>query len=107
MQKNPDYIKPRYGIVTNGYALSSKLLDIFEQNDFTVTLSLDGPINVNDALRIDTQGKGSYKRIVESYRKVKDRQLANVGFEGTYSNEHLIQKVSLVELVQFLDQNLE
>lgn len=100
-KKNPDYIKPRYGIVTNGYALSSKLLDIFEQNDFTVTLSLDGPINVNDALRIDTQGKGSYKRIVGSYRKVKDRQLANVGFEGTYSNEHLIQKVSLVELVQF------
>lgn len=102
-KKNPSYIKPRYGIVTNGYALSNQLLDIFEQNDFTVTLSLDGPINVNDALRIDTQGKGSYERIVESYRKVKERDLTNVGFEGTYSNEHLVQKVSLVELVQFFE----
>ena len=100
----PDYKKPRYGIVTNGYALSKKLLDLFEQNNFTVTLSLDGPASVNDAVRVDTKGKGSYKRIVESYQKAKDRKLENLGFEGTYTNEHLKQKISLVDLVKFFGE---
>ncbi|MDQ8486659.1 radical SAM protein [Enterococcus faecium] len=103
-ETHPDYKKPKYGIVTNGYALSNRLLDLFEENNFTLTLSLDGPASVNDAVRIDTKGKGSYNRIVESYRKAKDRKLENLGFEGTYTNEHLKQKVSLVDLVKFFGE---
>ncbi|WAM32770.1 radical SAM/SPASM domain-containing protein [Caldicellulosiruptor morganii] len=50
-EKN-NLIKPHFAIVTNGTLIDEYAWEIFEKYHFAVTISLDGPKEVNDRMRI-------------------------------------------------------
>ncbi len=60
--------KVSFGITTNGTLLTEELATFFKQERFTVTISIDGPPDVNDRLRPLQDGKKSYEVIVERVR---------------------------------------
>ena len=55
-------------IQTNGYAVDEAWARFFAENHFLVGLSLDGPREINDLLRKDRKGGGSYDRIMNTVR---------------------------------------
>lgn len=62
-----DYPYKKYGFLlnTNGLLLDDKeLLLFFKKKDFTITVSIDGPEEVNDKCRQLVSGKGSFQKIM-------------------------------------------
>lgn len=51
---------------TNGFDLNEEWCSFFRDNHFLIGLSIDGVEETHNAYRHDRQGKGSYKRILES-----------------------------------------
>ncbi len=49
-----------FSLTTNGTLLSPEIIDFLVENSIGVTVSMDGPKEMHDALRIYANGKGSY-----------------------------------------------
>lgn len=56
----------KYAIQTNGYTLDADFVKFLKENDFLVGISLDGPKEVNDALRTFQDFKGTFNRVLKS-----------------------------------------
>src|SRR5712692_3616528 len=63
-----------FSITTNGTLLSEADADFFEAFGFAVTVSLDGPQDVHDRLRMYKSGQGSFDRIMQNVRPLLSRQ---------------------------------
>ncbi|MBX7192486.1 MAG: radical SAM protein, partial [Sandaracinaceae bacterium] len=86
-------------ITTNGTLLTAGDADFFEEHGFAVTVSIDGPKRVHDALRPYVSGKGSYERIMENVRPLlaKQRRM-QVGARVTVTPRNLALRETLDEL---------
>jgi len=67
-------VKLTFSITTNGTLLSPADADFFEAFGFAVTVSLDGPREVHDALRMYKDGRGSFDRIMQNLQPLLSRQ---------------------------------
>ena len=56
------------GLTTNGTLLTKELAEFFERERFTITISIDGPPDVNDRLRPLQDGKNSYETIIAAVK---------------------------------------
>lgn len=69
--------KVAFGLTTNGTLLTKELVQFFERERFAVTVSIDGPPDVNDRLRPIQDGTKSYdvivSRVAESGLKASAR----------------------------------
>ena len=86
-------------LITSGYHLNEKIFDNLVRHEVRVSVSVDGPKEINDAIR----GKGAYEKAVSTIKKTSEAglldclvaTLANV--DATQSNvtsedmEHVIQ----------------
>jgi uncharacterized protein len=60
-------------ISSNGLLLSGKILDwLNKYNNIYVDITLNGPQNIHDNMRVDIKGDGSYSRIVENLIFIRD-----------------------------------
>jgi uncharacterized protein len=67
-------VRVTFSITTNGTLVTEEDGSFFEEHGFAVTVSLDGPREVHDALRPDRQGRGSFDRILRNVRPLLARQ---------------------------------
>lgn len=91
---------PSFGITTNGFALSDKMLTVLNHYNFSVTLSLDGPREIHDLNRLTKSGKGSYNNIVKNIKKLLSNGI-DIEFECTYTIDHLKKGLNIVNLMDF------
>jgi uncharacterized protein len=91
---------PTFGITTNGYVLTDRMLEVMVGYGFSVTLSLDGPREIHDAKRPTKSGRGSYEFVAATARTLLEKGI-EVEFECTYSNEHLRNGMTMVDLMDF------
>jgi uncharacterized protein len=63
-----------FSITTNGTLLSTADADFFEAFGFAVTVSLDGPREVHDALRMYKSGRASFDRIMRNVQPLLSKQ---------------------------------
>jgi len=59
------------GVQTNGMLITDEWLDIFEEYNMNIGISLDGDEFYNDINRIDKKGNGTYHRVVKGLNKVQ------------------------------------
>lgn len=88
-------LKYRAYIISNGYLITDKILEMFIKNRITgIQITIDGPKEIHDTRRIPQPGIGTYDRIKENVKK-----LINNGIEVTIrvnidkSNCNLIEKL--------------
>lgn len=62
-------------IQTNGVLINQKWIDFFKRNDFSVSISIDGPARLNDVYRKTHQGKGSFDRVFRAIEQVQEAGL--------------------------------
>lgn len=67
-----------FSLTTNGTLLTQEVVDFMHAEQFTVTVSIDGPPDVNDKLRPQEGGGGSYDTIMERVRTTGLRAIARV-----------------------------
>lgn len=59
-------IKVNYTLQTNGLLINEEWADFLYKNKFLIGLSLDGPRNIHDAMRLDPSGKGTFNRVMDT-----------------------------------------
>jgi uncharacterized protein len=69
-------------IQTNGVLLTKAMLDVCAQHHVGISISLDGPLEVNDRFRVNHRGKGSHTRIMDAIRRLKVHPNADTLFSG-------------------------
>lgn len=92
---------PGFGIVTNGVCINDELIEIMRKYNFQITISLDGPEEINNALRFDTSRKGKYAIIRKNYERILQSGIKRVGIECTYTAAHIKEGITLVDLIKF------
>ena len=78
--------KFRFTLTTNGVLLTDDAIEYINQNMDNVVLSLDGRQHVNDRMRRNHNGGGSYEQIFPRIKKLADaRQHQNYYVRGTFT----------------------
>ena len=81
LKKSVEYIKEKmydktihFQITTNGTLLTPKCIDFFKENDFDITVSLDGPEKIHNLnRRFSHNGQGSHSIIINHLKEFRDR----------------------------------
>ncbi|MCK0526911.1 SPASM domain-containing protein [Anaerobiospirillum sp. NML120449] len=60
-------------IQTNASRIPEKLMDFLVANDFNFGVSLDGPQALHDAMRVYSNGRGSFDRVMDGIKGLKAR----------------------------------
>jgi len=68
---NTKHVKIEHTIQTNGLKLNEEWVSFFKKNHFLVGLSIDGPAEIHDQNRIDTDGKGTFGRVLKAINLLK------------------------------------
>lgn len=90
-----------YLLQTNGTVLDDNILRILKKYHIILTISLDGPEEINDFNRIDLKGNGTYKKIIENLQKMKEYGILTQAVEATLSKE-FIDYYSKVQIADFI-----
>ena len=72
-------------IQTNGILLTERLLDLFAETRTSVSVSIDGPLEVNDLARLDHRGKSTYAQTIRGIHLLSAHSDSNFLFAGTLS----------------------
>jgi len=67
-----DDAKVDFCMQTNGTMLSKFDIELFDKNNITVSLSLDGPKHVNDIHRLTPKGNSSFEKVMKAYELLKN-----------------------------------
>lgn len=73
-------------ITTNG-TLIDKHIDFFKKYNASFQISLDGPEDVNDACRVDYNGKGHFKQIMDNIKLCQENGI-NYNIHGAVSKSN-------------------
>lgn len=113
----------RYLLETNLTNLDDKIINVINEYDIKLTVSIDGPKEINDANRIFKNGTGTYDTISSNIETLKKRTNSFVAIQATYTlpsyNKYTKREISkylydkfkatdiLVEDVETNDQTLK
>lgn len=98
---------PRFSVVTNGTVWSEPIAAAIRRWSIAVTVSLDGPRAVHDANRVFRAGDGTFDRVVETVRAMKEETGQPAQVEATYTRAHLDAGFSFREFMDFLANDLD
>jgi len=70
--------KVGFSLTTNGTLLTQEAVDFFIREKFVITVSIDGPPDINDKIRPIERGSGSYEKIMERVRTTGLHPIARV-----------------------------
>ncbi|MGI6183759.1 MAG: anaerobic sulfatase maturase [Candidatus Fimadaptatus sp.] len=68
---NSRRIQVQNSIQTNAFDLSDELIDVLRRGHFLVGISLDGPAEIHDRMRIDARGAGTYATVTRNIERLK------------------------------------
>ena len=63
------------GMQTNGTLVTDEWIEVLKRHDLRVGVSLDGPPELHDLVRIDHAGRGSYSQAVQGMRKLQENRV--------------------------------
>ena len=72
---NPKKVAVSYCFQTNGYAIDEAWCKWFAEHKVLVGISLDGPKEIHDRYRVDKQGKGTYRRVMQTIDLMKQHNV--------------------------------
>jgi uncharacterized protein len=64
-----------FNVQTNGTLLDERWAELFLEHRIAVGVSIDGPPEVHDAVRVDHRGRGSHARMVRGIETLRARQV--------------------------------
>ena len=99
VEGNYNYNKIEYAVTTNGSLLDEEKANLLMKHDFSIAVSLDGPEEEHNRLRVYSNGKGSFRKVMENVGLMMD-----VGYEKIYSLPVFDWKSDLFKLEEFFNR---
>jgi len=97
---------PNYTMVSNGTLIDKKMAHIIASYEIRVTISIDGPKDVNDKLRITNEGSGTYEDIINGISNMINAGSSPKMFEATYTKLHNDMGYSKSAISSFIKNNI-
>lgn len=69
-------------IQTNGTLITTEILDLCQENDVTISVSLDGPRHIHDRNRVGFDTVGTYDRVMEGLDRLRSHPAGDQLFSG-------------------------
>lgn len=79
----------RFGVITNGTCVNDEVADFFRQHQFSVTISIDGPKDINDICRRFPNGDGTFDAIIKGIERLNERRVP-LSLETVYGRRHAV-----------------
>lgn len=98
---------PNFAIITNGTIFNQKILSFLKNNISIITVSIDGPKEINDYNRIHINGKGTFNEISKFIRTIKNETNIKINFESTYTKEHLLRGYNHRNIISYLKKEFD
>lgn len=95
-----------YYMTINGLLLNRAIAEYLYDKKVFVSLSWDGCETAHDYNRIDGAGKGTYKRVKDAYRLLKEIGMDNVRVRATFNNDTVKYLMESVEDFQREDPEM-
>jgi uncharacterized protein len=86
---------------TNGLLLDHDFCAFFRDHEFQIGISLDGPQDLHDAMRVGAEGEGSHGAVVEKVRLAAE-QGVSLGFNAVVTRRSLGQEEAIYRFFQGL-----
>ena len=67
-----DIVPPKYSIITNGTIMNEEIIDFFNLNNISISVSIDGLKEFHDSARVFINGQGSFDKIQENLTLLKE-----------------------------------
>lgn len=95
-------INPKYTIVTNGTLITNEIAKFLRENNFSVTISIDGYRYIHNILRPYKSGKGSFEKVNDSILLLRKYNVNIQLLEVTYTSLHHSNNISKKGIESFL-----
>lgn len=92
-------LRQRHFIQTNGLLLDDEFCCFLRDNKIEVGLSLDGPPDLHDQLRVDLGGRGTHASVLEKIHQLEKNRVP-VGFNAVISRATIGQEKRLYRFFQ-------
>ena len=94
---------PNFGIITNLTILNEEILSFYEDNHLKVTVSLDGPKEIHDSLRIDKSGGQTHAKVVRNLEWISNTGIP-FSVECTFTRFHIEKGITVVDLLKYFEK---
>lgn len=95
-----------FAAITNGTILNKKVLKLVKKFKILLTISIDGPKPIHDALRKFSDGSGSFNKIFNNIKNLKKEINAPLFYESTYTSLHEKEGISRKDLKTYLEDEI-
>lgn len=99
INKNTSLLRHRHFIQTNGLLLNDEFCRFFHDMNVEVGVSLDGPPDIHDKLRVDSKGEGTHSAVMEKIHLL-EKHLIPVGINAVISRSSIGHEKRLYEFFQ-------
>ncbi|MEG1572383.1 MAG: radical SAM protein [Bacteroidales bacterium] len=93
--------KPSLGIITNGTLCNKTVIDLVNKYINIITISIDGPKELNDKSRCFADGSGSFDKIKECIETLKKETKVKLIYEATLSKPHMEMGINEAMLAEY------
>lgn len=93
---------PLFLMVSNGTLIDENMALLIHKYDIRVTISIDGPQEINDLLRVDMVGNGTYSKIVSGIENLNRVGSSPLMLEATYTTKHKEMGYTKEEIHEYL-----
>lgn len=87
---------------TNGILLDKEILSQCKKSETTIAISIDGPKEIHDQMRVYASGKGTFDEVIRSYRLIQQSGV-KTGVSVTIDRHNLFQ---MKEIVRWFTEKL-
>lgn len=93
---------PNIGFVSNGVLINEEIINLMKRYNMKATISLDGPPEVNDSMRVFKNGTGISKIVEDNILLMKKETNEPSTIEATYNISHVNQGVSIADVSKYI-----
>ena len=83
--------EPIFAVVTNGTLITKEMVDFFNTYNIQVTISIDGPKEINDKIRVSRAGWSVFDKIRDSINYLNSERKFPLRAEITLNKQHILQ----------------
>ena len=94
---------PTYTMVSNGTLIDDDLARLIEQYNIQLTVSLDGPKDINDQLRVYPDGTGSFDAVCGALNSLKSHNVVPALIESTFTKLHLNAGYTVEDISAYME----
>ncbi|GEM_PF-2257290 len=94
-------VRPSFGVTTNGTVWNEDLGSLLQRCRMVLNISLDGPPEVHDTLRVDRQGRGTFQRVWRTIQALRRHHIP-FSVEVTYTPTAMRKGYRLWDIIEFL-----